>query len=302
MNKFQRTKDTKKISLFLDSGAFSAFTKGVEIDIDKYIDFIKEHIDYIDVYANLDVIGDAEATLENQKYMEKAGLTPLPCFHVKEDFSYLKYYVDNYDYIALGGVAQAGRQAQIWMDDCFDMICDDKGMPKCKVHGFAVTSLKLMLRYPWYSVDSTSWVITSRMGGVYVPRYRKGKWIYDENSWKIFTSSRSPSKGKEGRHIETLPPNVKKEILRYFDEKGYQLGESAFRWQKTKGYTLGDNERWFDDEVNGERQIETVVIPGLCNDYKQRDEMNIIYFLDLEKHIPKWPWPYKRQGMKGFGL
>ena len=28
------------ISLFLDSGAFSAFTKGISIDIDEYIQFI----------------------------------------------------------------------------------------------------------------------------------------------------------------------------------------------------------------------------------------------------------------------
>ena len=39
----KRGKMGEKISLFLDSGAFSAFTKGVEINIYDYIDFIKRH-------------------------------------------------------------------------------------------------------------------------------------------------------------------------------------------------------------------------------------------------------------------
>ena len=49
-----------KVELFLDSGAFSAFTQKVTIDIQEYIAFIKEHEDIIDVYANLDVIGMPE--------------------------------------------------------------------------------------------------------------------------------------------------------------------------------------------------------------------------------------------------
>ena len=59
----------KKINLFLDSGAYSAWSKGVTIDIDEYISFIKKNIKYITVYANLDVIGDPEATYRNQKYI-----------------------------------------------------------------------------------------------------------------------------------------------------------------------------------------------------------------------------------------
>ena len=80
----------KRVELFLDSGAFSAWSQGKEINIEDYIQFIKEHKDVIDVYANLDVIGDAEATWRNQLRMEKAGLNPLPVFHYGEDISWLK--------------------------------------------------------------------------------------------------------------------------------------------------------------------------------------------------------------------
>jgi len=153
------------INLFLDSGAYSASVKDIEIDIDKYIDYIKEHKKYIHIYANLDVINSAEETLENQKTMEKAGLSPLPCFHINENFSYLEYYVDNYDYIALGGLV-GSKQPDSWLSRCFDVICDNKGYPKCKVHGFGVTSVSLMFKFPWYSVDS---MIKIHGGFVFLP-------------------------------------------------------------------------------------------------------------------------------------
>src|SRR5690606_13405309 len=72
------------IEMFLDSGAFSAWSKGAQIRIRDYIAFIKRHQQYIDHYANLDVIADtfkkrgaasalyrkaAEATLHNQQVM-----------------------------------------------------------------------------------------------------------------------------------------------------------------------------------------------------------------------------------------
>ena len=292
-----------KISLFLDSGAFSAWSKGININIPEYISFIKQHEKYIDVYAVLDDILDPEKTLKNQKIMEKAGLNPLPCFHFGEPVSYLEYYLNNYDYIALGGMVPiSSKDLSVWLDELFrDFICDSKGMPTCKIHGFGLTSLRLMFRYPWYSTDSTSWVMTSRMGGVMIPRYKSGKWIYDENSWKISVSSRSPDKVEAGKHIDTFPAQQRQHILNYFSEKGYILGESKFEFV-SKTHKLKEGERWAGAAKGNKREIEIIVESGLCNDYKARDEMNIIYYLDLEKSMPKWPWPFEAKGVKGFEL
>jgi len=300
-----------KVELFLDSGAFSAWTQKIEINIDDYIEFIKQHKDVIDVYANLDVIGiggkqpnqlTAKRTLENQKIMEAAGLSPLPCFHFGEPTRYLKRYIRDYNYIALGVAGNVGRKLIPWLNDCFSKyICDEKGFPKVKIHGFAVTSLPLMLRYPWYSVDSTSWVVTGRMGSVYIPRYRSGKWIYDENSWKIAVSNRSPNTKEAGKHIETLPPTEKQIALDYIHNKGYQLGKSEFK-KVDQTHKLEDNERWADKKPKSKtvkRELEIMIEPGISNKYQLRDEMNIIYFLDLEKSMPEWPWVFKMKGQDG---
>ena len=257
--------DSKDISLFLDSGAFSAFTKNVKIDINDYINFIKKYKKYFDVYANLDVIGDPEATLKNQNIMENAGLNPLPCFHYGEEIDYLKIYLDKYDYIALGGMVPIStNDLSVWLDDLFSNYIPYKK----KIHGFGLTSHKLMFRYPWYSVDSTSWVIASRMGNIYVPKMRGGKYNYLEDAWKVTVSAQSTNRVEAGQHIESFSPRQKEEIMKYLEYKGFELGEN-----------------------DGDKVIKA----GLCNDYKLRDEINIIYFLDLEKHFPEWPWKFEKK-------
>ncbi|KKM77709.1 hypothetical protein LCGC14_1367270 [marine sediment metagenome] len=298
----------KKISLFLDSGAFSAWSKKTEVDIDDYIDFIKKNKQFIDVYANLDVIGDAEGTYKNQKYMERQGLDPMPVFHSTMEplFWFEKYLDEGYDYIGLGGMAGGGitkKQITPILDVIFSRyVCSGlDGMPVVKIHGFGMTSLSLMLRYPWYSVDSTSWVLTGRFGAVFCPRKLGNGYDYSKNSWKVSVSDRSPDKKDIGQHISTFSENEKHIILNYFSEKGYVLGKSVFR-QEDKNYSLKDNERWFGKAKGKVREVEEMIEPGLCNDYKKRDELNIIYFLDLEKNIPKWPWPFKLKSSRRLGL
>ena len=79
------------VSVFLDSGAFSAHTLGVEIDIVEYCEYIKRNSDIIRkedgvVMASvLDGIGDPLKTYRNQLTMEELGAKPLPCFHYGED-------------------------------------------------------------------------------------------------------------------------------------------------------------------------------------------------------------------------
>jgi len=319
----------RRASLFLDSGAYSSWTRGVTIDLQGYIDYVKRHVDFLDVYACLDVVGNPEATYQNQLEMERQGLRPLIVFHKGEDYKWLELYVSRYDYIGIGGVAaprltgtKSFEEVQSHLDRCFEIICDRPGhIPRCKVHGFGVGTPVLILRYPWYSIDTTSWLMTSRYGSVYVPVFRNGKFRYDLVPWKIIVSSRSPHLKEEGKHFDTLTKMEQEVVLRYFHLKGFKLGRSSFR-KETPDYKLKPGERWFgQEEADSQRSIhglrdgyvdrgwkkesivEIVEEPGLCNDYRMRDELNIIYYLDLERSIPEWPWPFKPlRGSQGFGL
>lgn len=309
-----------KVHLFLDSGAFSAWNQGVEVDLDAYIEFCLEHLDHLAVIANLDVIPGrpfqklTQADIDhssrqgwtNYQKMLAAGIPKeklVHIFHQGEDLKWLKRIAGSMPYIGLSPANDKTTSQKItFLDSCMPYVTDSKGMPTVKFHGFAVTSLKLMLRYPWYSVDSTSWVMTGRLGGVYVPRYRAGKWIYDEDSWKVQVSTRSPSKKDAGKHIDNFPPKIRQVIIDYFNDKGYILGHSSFFW-KDEVYELKENERWCGKALDdGRRQVERRDEIGLSNEYRLRDELNITYFLDLEKEMPEWPCPYKVKGTKGFDL
>ena len=292
----------KKVNLFLDSGAFSAWSQKIEINIYDYIDFIKRHQDVIDVYVNLDVIGDAKRTLKNQRIMEQQGLSPIPVFHLSEPEKYLAFYVRNYEYIGLGGsVGMSTEQIMLRLDQIFpDFICDSDGYPKVKVHGFGLTSLRLMLRYPWYSVDSTSWVVTGRLGSIYVPQFRNGNWFYDCNPWKVAISTRSPCVKEAGKHISTFSPKRRQIILNYIHQKGYRLGKSEFKYVN-QTHEPKENEHWVGKKPknkNDKRLLEIIQEPGVSNCYQLRDELNIIYFLDLEESMPKWPWPFRKKSRR----
>lgn len=311
------------VSLFLDSGAFSAWSKNLSINIDDYIKFIICNESYIDYYSVLDDINDPEITLSNQKYMESKGLNPIPCYHYNENEKFLEYYLGKYKYIALGGMVPISTKDLIkWLDKIFTLLCPSSNnyLPTHKIHGFGMTSFSLMLRYPWYSVDSTSWVLTGRFGSVYVPKKKNGEYNYLIEPWKVTVSNRSPGKEDEGRHFNSFTQMEQNHILEYFDKQGYKIGKSEIRKVKDD-YKLEDDERWLGKEeadsqrsIHGERDgfvksgwtkdkmVELVTEPGLSNDYKLRDELNIQYFLDLEKALPEWPWAFKLKQSKGFGL
>jgi hypothetical protein len=158
--------------IFLDSGAFSAATQGARIDVGEYAEYIERNLPHIEVYANLDVIGDHQRTHANQRYLEKRGLRPLPVFHAHEPWKVFEEMVRDYDCIGLGGIAikKTGRFAP-WIKRCFEVAGDRK------LHGFGVANWHLLRAFPWHSVDHTSWGQGFRYGTVPVFDPRCGRFV-----------------------------------------------------------------------------------------------------------------------------
>ncbi len=204
--------------VFLDSGAFSMWSLGAKVDIGAYCEYIKRNDDIIRkeddaiLASVMDAIGDPLGTYQNQKIMEQMGVRPLPCFHYGEDPRYLEYYAANYSYITLGGmVAQSTEALLPWLDDIWEKhLTDASGRPKVKVHGFGLTTPVLMRRYPWYSVDSSSWVQQAKVGGMLLlPEART-----------INVSSQSPNRKVENQHLNTLAPPLREAVIKKFQSHG----------------------------------------------------------------------------------
>lgn len=190
------TKKQRQVNLLLDSGAFSAWSRGEQIDVKDYIRYLKENEDLLWHYVGLDKIPgefgmrygtqdeveeSAKQTYENQRAMRKAGLKPIPVFHMGERLYWLKKYLDDgEEYIGISASKFVRIEEQMrWLDSIFNMITDSKGHPYIKTHGFALTAFPLISNYPWYSVDSTTWSLTPGYGQIIIPHYDRVKDEFD---------------------------------------------------------------------------------------------------------------------------
>jgi hypothetical protein len=219
--------------VFLDSGAFSAHTLGVEMSLPGYCDYIQQNRDIIRVEDDalmasvLDGIGDPLQTYRNQLEMEARGVRPLPCFHFGEDERYLEYYVANYSYITIGGmVGKPVPQLLTFLDRIWNKyMIDGAGRPKTKVHAFGITSIPVMESYPWFSVDSSSWVQSANFGGVILPGFGP-----------IKVSDKSPSRHDAGQHASNLTPIEQDYVFKRFEAEGFSYDrlhtvyESRWAW------------------------------------------------------------------------
>jgi len=157
--KNKKTLDFNGRDVLLDSSAFSVYTGRANVNVEEYGEHLLKNKQHFKIYANLDVIGDAESTDKNQLYLESLGLNPLPTYHLGSDIYWLEKYIEKYDYIGLGGLVSISIRKNVLfahLDRCFSLIMKKK--PKLKIHGWGMTGQDVVFRYPFYSVDSTSWL------------------------------------------------------------------------------------------------------------------------------------------------
>lgn len=156
-------------TVFLDSGAFTAFSQKKVIALEKYGEYLQQWGHMFELYANLDVIGDPEGTYNNQKQLESMGVSPLPVVHYGSDLKYLHLYAKEYDYIALGGLVPYSKEPALlhnWLNKCFKELLPYIRSKNLKVHGFGVGSPTVLKKYPFYSADSTGWLVGGKFGRV----------------------------------------------------------------------------------------------------------------------------------------
>lgn len=322
--------------LLLDSGAFTAHTLGKTIDLQDYIAFIKKNEHLISWYMNLDVLGDAEATWRNQETMEKAGLRPLPVYHILgEPVKYLHRCLE-YDYFCLGTIPPnsggAFHTRLPFVERAFSIICDTPDrLPKAKVHGLGAMTGRLLWRFPWFSVDAATWKKQTGYGRIFVPssRTKEGKWVYDESFLTTTISERvgphaheayakcmrSYKKGSlplaNKDYWQFLPAHRRRLLLEYIEEKGHRLGKSSFK-VVPEDYECEEDEvvcfpsmRWSSKAKHGggPKVVEVFDEVGIGNNYYLRLDINVGFFLAVEQSIPPWPWPFRPSWSKNsFGL
>lgn len=131
-----------------------------------YAQYCKKEGKKWDWYVTLDYVKDCPTIYQMMKRLEGLGTKPVPVFHGDRDVSWIQKYIDEgHKLICIGSVHRPNWSSKChYYDQCFN-IAEKQGI---MLHGLAVTSLSLMYRFPWYSVDSTTWVITAAYGKLIV--------------------------------------------------------------------------------------------------------------------------------------
>lgn len=168
-------------TIMVDSGAFTAWTKGNKIDVRQYIDFCQELRDTAKcrlVFVNLDVIPgrfrvkptrqerlhSAREGWRNFGMMAASRLPVLHVFHQHEEMAWLKDIAAASDYVGVSPANDVSVPERLrWLDKVFSTVGTS-----VRAHGFGVTTTRLLERFPFYSVDSSSWLAPSLYGGVLV--------------------------------------------------------------------------------------------------------------------------------------
>lgn len=178
--------------LFIDSGAYTVYTRNIDLDVDEYIKYINSIDEHLTIFAQVDkipgvhgqpktkeqILEAPELSWKNYCYMRERVKSPdklLPIFHRREDWKYLHQMLEttfdgkHIPYIGLAATTDSStKEKEIWFDKCFDIIKKSSN-PNVKTHAFGMTSLKLLERYPFTSADSTSWIMIGANGNILTP-------------------------------------------------------------------------------------------------------------------------------------
>lgn len=269
-----------KHTVFLDSGAFSMFTQNVKVDLKAYAKFVQENQDIIHLASNLDAIGagQEQLTYERQKQLEAMGADVKPVFHARDRDVWLQRYLDEgYEYVFLGGmVPESAPYLLEWLDHVWhSYLTNPDGTPRVKVHGFGLTSTSLMFRYPWFSVDSTSWVMKAMFGRIYFDLPKPdGSTKLLELEFSTKSSSLKNINSWHYVHLNKRQKDIVHERLEQLEAGRKKYPEIEAEMERQLGFKQGYNVR------------------SLSESYGWRDHFNINYFKRAQSNAVK---TFKRQ-------
>lgn len=223
------------MKLFVDSGAFSAYTKGKEIDLDDYIAYLNEYGRYFDVMVQVDYIpGKSNVVQDRQVYLDAPRVSWenflhmrerldkslwdrfIPVFHEGEDFSWLENMLRYKDadgrplqYIGISPHTETTTDRRlVFCKEVFQRI--KRINPEVKTHGFGMTALNILQYIDFTSVDSTTWLKGAIYGTVLIPRHNK---LAAMNVGERTTGAQD--------HFCWLGAEAKEEVCRIIEEAGF---------------------------------------------------------------------------------
>ena len=213
----------QKGNIIVDSGAFSAWSKGDKIDLGKYIEYAHKAIQDGKAQGkevrivNLDVIpgkkGETKTLqnftntkntdlveqaamrgYENLETMLANGITPIHVFHQGERLYWLDKMIEKTDYIGISPANDLGVPSRRkWIESVYNHL--QKKNCQVKTHGFAVWMPRILKDFPWTSCDAATWRLVAAWGKIYYPARGLSNPDYSQLPSTITVSNRRNAKG-----------------------------------------------------------------------------------------------------------
>jgi len=164
----KRFYEYRNLNILVDSGAFTAWTKGKVVNIDEYVEYLNKLIVPLKNYHNVNMINldvipakfgpkpkkedieySAEKGYENYLYLKEKGLKTIHTFHQHEDFKYLKR-LKTEGYIGISPANDLSPIERIkWLKQVFYEV-----RTNVKTHILGFTAESMLKVIPCFSADS----------------------------------------------------------------------------------------------------------------------------------------------------
>ena len=164
----------KGINILLDSGAFTFLNtkKILQINWDNYINEYADFINKWDIklFFELDIdsiIGIKEVERLREKLESLTNKKCIPVWHKNRGKDYFIKLCQNYNYVAIGGLALKEIPIKIYEKyfPWFIKIAHDNN---CKIHALGYTRLSSLQNYNFDSIDSTTWLSGKKFGKLFI--------------------------------------------------------------------------------------------------------------------------------------
>lgn len=251
--------------LMVDSGSFTAYTKGVYIDIDDYLKFIEEVGDYVDVFVAVDDVPDpanmdfskADTTWNNYLYMverisEKNRDKLIPVFHYGEDFKHLKRFLEYrhpdgkpIDYIGLAISLEGTTNIRIKWENTCRQIIKESSNPNVKTHAFGVGVKSVLDCIDCTSTDATSWVKAAAYGMIRI------------NDKPIYISDVS-KESLTGKHYTERSKGLQESVEKVIKDRGFTIEQLETDSTARAEFNLIDTLDWVSKLRNKKSTIAPV--------------------------------------------
>lgn len=223
VNEVQQVRDTDDMELMLDSGAFTAWSKGEPApNVYELLKLYKRVLAYCGPkfkavwFISLDCIPGSPGRTATAEEMKEAirisdqnheilagelGDCVLPVFHQSEELDRLHEVIEiNPSYICVSPRNDLGEVHRVlWSQRTHQAI------PRATAtHGLAATGSEMLTTTPWHSVDSAAWIQSAAFGNVL---------LWQNGATRIVPISEHHSERRTlNRHYDTMHPAVRKAI------------------------------------------------------------------------------------------